>query len=1006
MPEGDQPEPQATGEFDAIVIGTGFGGSVAACRLAEAGLHICVLERGRRYDGSPPADPNAKPGEGQSDFPKLPRPDRILPDPARWQWDVDQGLWQLRNLGDIDVVQAAGYGGGSLIYANVHLRPPPEHFDTWPALYHSHRTDDGEVAGELEPYFDLAAWMLDVKPITAAQSPELTSLDKTVQMEAVAGALGREDAFFHPPLAINLEATERNRDGRAQGGCTACGECDTGCRYRAKNTLDMNYLARAEDARLADGRPAAEIRTLVEALWIERTGADGKGRYRVHYRDHLRGRQEMAVSAKYLFVCAGAVNTTELLLRSTQAKGLPRLSDRLGDGYFPNADALGMVYDTRKPGAPGKAHPRQIGATRGPTITTSLVYQGPPDDPAERHDQQGRAPWFLLQEGGFPRELARHVGLMRAPVLLRRNRYVDDAGKLGLRVIQGPAAHAWEEPAKLSKIARDLPAVFSFLDGAIDNLRTDQLSRAVPPTLRRALDELAAEARRWNHGNIGEVALAARDELIELQTRKLVRSITFGSMGPQWLRRAARRVIGAAYRFFVRDNAIQQASITAFERHFELDDPIEAANRIARFLFGFTDEDGCHSNRALVMLAMGRDDRAGRIRLRNRDDLSIEIPRAPRPVHSVQERLMRDVAATLGGRLRVTPAWAYAGRPITVHSQGGCPIADDLDSGVLDLDGQLRHKRHDADREGEGLGIYVLDGAALPDSVGVNPSATIAALAERNVERFLAGIGRRSRAPEDAKQARQWRGGLGDVHLRPPRVVHVHPPRSKPISITFVELMSGTFAPPRAALQHALDQARAAPPEERRALRPGPRLFEEAAQRGRPDSGIELTLEARVPDVSDLALEPHQLAVTGTAKLRLAGVDQPRQDVRGHFNLMTGEGETRSMDYELTIGGRYRLSGFKQLRDDPGPDVWRDTTALFVCLRDGEDGEQYCGMLNVAMNHFLFKQLRSVEVDTEDAARAVWALTGFGSHFFAGLQSVYFPALTDAIERFRELEVR
>src|SRR5471032_1613355 len=117
MATAEEPE-----RFDAIVIGTGFAGAVTACRLVEAGLKICVLERGRRY--------------GPDDFPKYPAEDLFVheggeketfappPDFSRFLWNLDHGLCDIRDLGDTLSVQAAGYGGGSLIYANVHLRPP------------------------------------------------------------------------------------------------------------------------------------------------------------------------------------------------------------------------------------------------------------------------------------------------------------------------------------------------------------------------------------------------------------------------------------------------------------------------------------------------------------------------------------------------------------------------------------------------------------------------------------------------------------------------------------------------------------------------------------------------------------------------------------------------------------------------------------------------------------------------------------------------------------------
>jgi cholesterol oxidase len=130
--------------FDAIVIGSGFGGAVAACRLTQAGQRVCLLERGRRFTSTP-----VRAGEEpHSDFPKLPASDRVLPDMARLIWENDRGLWQMRDLGNVKAFVAAGYGGGSLIYANVHLRPPEEAFETWP---------EGTRGKDLEDYYRLAA---------------------------------------------------------------------------------------------------------------------------------------------------------------------------------------------------------------------------------------------------------------------------------------------------------------------------------------------------------------------------------------------------------------------------------------------------------------------------------------------------------------------------------------------------------------------------------------------------------------------------------------------------------------------------------------------------------------------------------------------------------------------------------------------------------------------------------------------------------------------------------
>lgn len=337
--------------YDALVIGTGFGGAVAACRLAQAGLTVRVLERGLRYPkGSFPRD-WSNPLNG-------------------WLWRYGQGLFDVKLLPGMSIVQAAGYGGGSLIYANVHLRPPAETFDTdWP---------EGYSRAALDPYYDLVAYMLDLQPITASARGLPT---KTKRMREVARKLGREQQFFYPDLAVRFAPAGEslpNKFGVAQEGCNYCGECDIGCNVRAKNTLDLNYLAVAE-------QQGAEMTTQAEATRIEPLSPAG---YRVTYTDHAAGGAERTVEARRVFLCAGTVNTTELLLRCRDQWGtLPRISDRLGCRYSANGDFLAFAFETREVWEPSE----------GPTITTSLVVD------------QGQGPdktWFLFQEGGHPGQAA------------------------------------------------------------------------------------------------------------------------------------------------------------------------------------------------------------------------------------------------------------------------------------------------------------------------------------------------------------------------------------------------------------------------------------------------------------------------------------------------------------------------------------------------------------------------------------------------------------------------
>jgi cholesterol oxidase len=340
--------------YDAIVIGTGFGGAVSALRLVQAGFRIAVLERGRRYP--------------RGAFP------RNWKDPLDgWLWRHRQGLFDARSLSGMQVVQSAGYGGGSLIYANVHLRPAPDLFrKRWPEGY------DREA---LDPYYDLVAGMLELRTVDGSNGQEELP-PKTRLMEQVAVRLGRGGQFVHTPIAVRFGPREddaRNRFGVPQRNCTGCGECDIGCNVHAKNTLDLNYLAMAE-AR------GAEVLALREATCIEPSPAG----YRVQFRNHTTDTLE-ALESRRVFVCAGAINSTELLLRSRPR--LPRLSDALGHGYSGNGDFLAFGLRTRDAWR----------AFQGPTITTGLVYDRGVDD--ERVS-------FILEDGGFPVEIARLLGFL------------------------------------------------------------------------------------------------------------------------------------------------------------------------------------------------------------------------------------------------------------------------------------------------------------------------------------------------------------------------------------------------------------------------------------------------------------------------------------------------------------------------------------------------------------------------------------------------------------------
>jgi cholesterol oxidase len=292
-----------TEHYDAIVIGSGFGGSINALRVAQAGKSVLVLERGKRY----------KPGEFPRDVKDV--------DSLFWRYPRRaraRGLYDVRFFSGIAAVVASGVGGGSLVYANIHVRPDPVVFEDprWP------RSINRDT---LDPHYDKVAAMLGIAPI-----PADIKLIKRDVYRAAAQQLGRE--VFDPDMAVKWS-------GVAEGGrepCRLVAECEFGCQYGAKNSLDFNYLAQAESlgARI---RPGSHV-TRIEP--------EGKG-YRVRYTD-VAGGAEASATAGRVVLSAGTLGTNEILLRCRDVyRTLPRLSRRLGYGYSGNGDFLGSIQNSK-----------------------------------------------------------------------------------------------------------------------------------------------------------------------------------------------------------------------------------------------------------------------------------------------------------------------------------------------------------------------------------------------------------------------------------------------------------------------------------------------------------------------------------------------------------------------------------------------------------------------------------------------------------------------------------
>jgi cholesterol oxidase len=343
--------------YDAVVIGSGFGGGVAACRLAEAGHSVCVLERGRRF--------------GRGDFPERPEqaPGALFHEKAN-----PGGLFDIRMMRDVTVITAAGVGGGSLVYANVQLTAPADVFQSgWP---------EAITADELAPWYARTEDAL--QPRTTPPDPPLP---KVSAFAAAGRHAGREAELL--PIAVHFgEAREHPFSGVAQEGCQNLARCDLGCPIHAKNTVDITYIARAE----AHGAEVHPLHLVSELAPPASTG----GRWRVGYRtlpDGPRG----TVEAPTVVLAAGTIGTPRLLL--TNHGRLPALSPALGTRFSGNGDALGMAFD------PQAADVRGARNDYGPVMTSRLDYS------AERR--------LMLADGGLPAnfdvllDVARGVDVIR-----------------------------------------------------------------------------------------------------------------------------------------------------------------------------------------------------------------------------------------------------------------------------------------------------------------------------------------------------------------------------------------------------------------------------------------------------------------------------------------------------------------------------------------------------------------------------------------------------------------
>lgn len=370
-------------QFDVLIIGSGYGASICAARLAarlHPGKRLAIVERGKEW--TPGTFPDTVLGcAAENRFRLLGRKKHTIHNPI--------GLYNLVQNDEVNVLSGSALGGTSIINANVAIVPDADVFaqPQWPLALRDRNV--------LDPYYELVAAELNVRQSPPDRTPKMAAQRLAARRLAACGAVFEPARLSVVQSCDDLDASGRNRQGVIQRPCHQCGDCTIGCNVGAKSNLTMNYLPLAR-------RYGAEIYTQTEVIAIEKCA----GYYRVHFRHYeplCDGKFHTvcgSITARLVILGAGSLGSTEILLRSC-APGF-EFSSRVGCSWTANGDALGFVTKS--------CHLTNVGGFGaycgdhcqvGPTIQTNIYYPYRPL--CER---------VLIQDGAVARAYVHTVGLL------------------------------------------------------------------------------------------------------------------------------------------------------------------------------------------------------------------------------------------------------------------------------------------------------------------------------------------------------------------------------------------------------------------------------------------------------------------------------------------------------------------------------------------------------------------------------------------------------------------